>query len=139
MARVTVDEVAAVYKNAGDDNSVLQTFIDTATLIVDEELVIVTPAFSEARLKQIELYLAAHFATMSFEAGGLVRKKIDDVEEEYQELSEGLKGLERTRFGQQVILLDSSGKLGQLAANPVKALFGILSAPSSSTTTVFDT
>lgn len=129
MARVTVAELATIYKNANavSDATTLQELINTASLLVDEELATVTPPLSVDRLKKIELYLAAHFAVGVFEAGGLVRKKIDTVEEEYQEISSLVKGLQASRYGQMVILLDSTGRLGALSASTTRAQFAVVS------------
>lgn len=138
MPRVIVTQLAEIYKHAGSDNKVLQTFIDTASLIVDEELSTITPALSAARLAQIELYLAAHFAVMTYEAGGFLKRKINDVEEQYQELSVTLHGLSRTVYGQQVLLLDSSGRLNEIASPKLKASFRVVGSNFSTTKTEFN-
>lgn len=135
MARVTVEMLSKIFKGAGTDNSVLQSFIDTANLLVNEELTSVTPALSATRLQQIELYLAAHFATCTFEKGGVTAKTIDNVEEQYQRISASAKGLQTTRYGQQVVMLDPSGKLGNLSASITRAQFRVMSAPAKNSVT----
>lgn len=122
MARVTTTEVNDIF--AVETLSDLDTFITTATLIVDEELG--SAGLSSNRLKQIELYLSAHFAAVTFEKGGLRRQKVGDAEEEYKILGPDAKGMNSTRYGQQAITLDSSGTLGALTASIVKAGFRIV-------------
>jgi hypothetical protein len=89
------------------DTTVTTTpFIDTAHLIVEEELTVLG-TLSESRLTQIELYLAAHL-TCSLDPR-INEEKIGDATNKYQgEMGSGLKG---TLYGQQVILLDITGKL----------------------------
>ena len=122
MARVTTTEVDKIFdvETIGD----LDTFIATANLLVTEELG--SAGLSSDRLKQIELYLAAHFAAVTFEKGGLRRQKIGDAEEDYKVLGASAIGLVSTRYGQQAIALDSSGTLGALTASTVKARFRIV-------------
>lgn len=140
MSRTTVAELATIYRAADSvaDASVLQFIIDTASLLVTEELSTVVPAISVDRLKMIELYLAAHFAVNIFEAGGLARKKIDTVEEEYQRVSTLVKGLQSTRFGQLVITLDPTGRLGVLSVSATRAKFSVVSRTHTSTPTTME-
>ena len=124
MARVLPSEVKAIY-DPGADEADLYPFIEVATLLVDEELL--DQGLSANRLKQIELYLAAHFATVSIERGGLTRQRIGDAEEEYQGWgNNNSTGLTSTRFGQQALTLDPSGTLGALSERPVKAQFRVI-------------
>ncbi len=109
MARVSDPEVKQIIDTARDTTP----FIDSANLIVDESLVGLTPALSAARLKQVELYLAAHFTAITEERGALTESETADSSEGYEvKVGEGLKA---TRYGQQAILLDSSGTLESLA------------------------
>lgn len=120
MARVTDSEVKEIYVTTSDTTP----FITTATLLVDEELVGL--GYSSNRLKQIELYLAAHFAVISLEKGGLRSRKIDEAEDEYKPIEAAAKGFMSTRFGQQALSLDNEGKLANLSSNPVKARFRVI-------------
>ena len=119
MARVTSIEVKQVYPTDAD----ISIFIDTATLLVDEELV--SKELSVSRLKQIELYLAAHFASVSLDFGGIVKRKAGDGEEMYQGTNSS-KGLTSTPFGQQATALDTTGTLGAISTSTVKAQFRII-------------
>lgn len=97
------------------------TFITTAVLLVTEELA--NANLSQDRLDQIKLYLAAHFATITSERGGLASQKIGPSEDRYTQSSRDLPtaGIGSTRYGQQAISLDSSGKLAALGAGAQKA------------------
>ena len=127
MARITAVELEQIL-SVDVDNTDLLPFIEVANLLVNEELA--SSGLSEDRKTQIELYLAAHFAVITLEKGGLTSKKIGDAEETYQAFNArniSVVGLSATRFGQQAILLDSSGKLGALSSKPVKAQFKVIS------------
>src|SRR5574340_201890 len=100
--------------NDGDVKNILETsidttlFIQTASLVVDEELL--NSGLSEERLRQIELWLAAHLScTMD---PRIKTEKMGDASNTYQ-IADG-QGLASTTYGLQVLLLDSSGKLANL-------------------------
>lgn len=120
-ALVTNEEVQSLLGESGVD---MTPFITTAHLIVSEELI--TTTISDARKKQIELYLAAHFYVVIAERGGITREVIGDAEERYRLQPDTLTGLATTRFGEQALAMDTSGSLAKLAANPVKAAFRVV-------------
>jgi len=97
------------------------TFIATAVLLVNEELA--GANLSQGRLDQIQLYLAAHFATITSERGGLTSQKVGPSEDKYAPSSRDLPtaGIGSTRYGQQAVSLDSSGRLASLGAGARKA------------------
>lgn len=103
--RVTTEEVAAVLPS-GISVPDISPFISTANLIVEENLV--GKGMSDARLKEIEKYLSAHFAMVT--TGELKLRKVGDATDEFARTSmiEGLRG---TSFGQQAVSLDSSNTL----------------------------
>ena len=101
----------------------LQPACDSAYLIVTEDLS--ASGYSDDRLQQINLNLAAHFTTVSVERGGLTYQRIGQSEERYQLSSSGY-GLATTRFGQIVALLDTSGILAGMSAKPLKATFEVI-------------
>lgn len=118
MALVTDSEVKALIDTKRDTTP----FIDTADLIVSEDLASTT--LTDARKKQIELYLAAHFVAITEEKGNLTRSRKGDSEEEYQmEIGSGLLS---TRYGQQAINLDTSGTLRTLAKKGQDAQFRVV-------------
>lgn len=105
---VTSAEVHTLYPDM-DANVSADPFIVTAHMLVYENLD--GKGLSDTRLKQIEMYLAAHFSAVShgvpsFEAAGRVQEsrqyKVD-------------LGLKNTMFGQQAIALDTTGTLRGIA------------------------
>jgi len=129
MALVTTAEVLAIVPFVVTDASLLQPFVDIADLIITEDLS--TSGLSSARLTQIELYLAAHFAVVTYERGGLTSQKLGEGEERYN-APKATDGLSATRFGQQAVMLDTSGTLSKMASKPVKAQFRVVGPPPSS-------
>jgi hypothetical protein len=129
MARILAVEVEQIYAT-GQDRGDLKPYIETAHMLVNEELL--GKGLSEARLREIEKYLAAHFAVVSYEKGGLIRQKVGEAEEEYQATNRTttpILGLTATRYGQQAVLLDTTGTLGAISQKPVKALFRVVEGP----------
>ncbi|SDF83510.1 hypothetical protein [Thalassobaculum litoreum] len=106
-ARVTSAEVKAIVTTAIADVS---NFIEPATLIVDEDLA--DKGMSSDRLTQIELYLAAHFVTISEERGGLVSTKVGESEDRFRRFDGA--GLMSTRYGVMAASLDTSGTLATM-------------------------
>ena len=85
-------------------------FIETANAIVDAKLL--SSGLSSTMLRQIELYLAAHFTSLAFERGAPKKVEIgESIEEFYQNVGPGLR---QTRFGQMALVLDSSGILSSI-------------------------
>lgn len=119
MALVTSDEVKAIVATSMD----VSTFIATADLIVSEDLA--DKGLSADRLKQIELYLAAHFLAITQEKGGLKSQKIGEAAESYQ-IRTDMKGFGLTRFGQQAMDLDTSGTLRTMATTVGTAKFRVV-------------
>ena len=117
MPRVTDAEVKAIIDTERD----VAPFIETASLIVDEDVSGNGP--SVARLRQIELYLAAHFVAITEERGGLISSATGAGKETYA--NNFKEGLRSTRYGQQAMSLDTSGSLA-LAASPQKASFEVV-------------
>lgn len=103
MALVTDAEVKVVIPTTRDTTS----FIETADLIVSENLA--DKGLSSNRLKQIELYLAAHFVALVEESGNIIKARIGEATEEYNNKT-GMS-FEMTRYGQQAIALDTTGTL----------------------------
>lgn len=114
--RVTDEQVAAITGVAVTVRDPAP-FIELAYVLVDEHLA--DQGLSANVLCQIELFLAAHFFTLTEERGGLVRSAVGESSETYADIYKG--GFKSTRFGQQAITLDTSGVLANLsstAANP---------------------
>jgi hypothetical protein len=103
----------------------LTSFIATAQLIVDEDLV--DSGLSADRKDQIVLYLAAHFVCLKVEMGGLRRDKLGDADQSFKQTGDRDTGYAYTRYGQQALILDSSGTLSAESANKgLKALFEVV-------------
>jgi len=113
-----------------DPSLSLQSFIDQADLIVTEDLA--ASNLTPARLKMIELNLAAHFFTVAIEHGGLTLQRAGYSEERYQ-LINGV-GFASTRYGQQAIAFDTSGTLAAMANPAAKAEFRVVSIPDTCST-----
>src|SRR5689334_10376903 len=90
-------------------DSDLQPFLDAAALVRSEDLA--GSGLSSNRLDQIELYLAAHFAVLSLENGGVTQSRYGQSSESYRTPDSKEVGLNATRFGQLVLSLDTSGVL----------------------------
>jgi len=120
MPRVTSSEVKGLIKTNFD----VDTFIAVATMMVDETLV--GQGLTDARLKQVELWLSAHFVAVAEERGALTGSDKGDSEETY-EIKVG-EGLNMTRFGQQAIFLDTTGLLAEetVGAATKKAEFRVV-------------
>jgi hypothetical protein len=106
MPRVVPSDVLAIRPSTLDP----MPFILTATVVVDVYLGSVgLPAL---QLAEIERWLAAHFLEVA--EPSLVAKRLGDtsVTMDKMKLGEALNG---TRYGQQVLLLDTSGTLSQVA------------------------
>jgi hypothetical protein len=100
-------------------------FIATATLLVTEELA--DKGLSSERLDQITLYLSAHFVCITEEHGGLRRSKLGDGDESYRAPGPDAYGLQATNYGQQAMLLDTSGTLAKVGAGAkLRALFEVV-------------
>jgi hypothetical protein len=105
MARVTYIEVAQIVPSEISEDSI-NAFIETANIIVTERLTNV--GYSDPLLKQIELYLSAHFCLSK--SPPLKRRKIGDAEDEYVAY-QSIVGLDTTQFGQTAMLLDTKNIL----------------------------
>lgn len=129
MSLNTVDDLKEILEVPPDvlDTS-LQRFLDTANLVVTEDLA--GKGLSTARLTQIELYLAAHFALNLTERGGLVSSRQLDSQDNYTSFSplgnSGIGGLKLTRYGQQALVLDTSGTLQRMSATTLPGQLRVL-------------
>lgn len=96
VARVTDDEVRAIKATA---LTPLATFIDTANLLTDELAASdCGSGFSDAKLKKIELYLAAHFVAVTDPE--TLTEKFEGSSKSFQRgWVVGQSGLSSTSFG----------------------------------------
>lgn len=112
MSRVTVDEVKEIIETSLENYEVVP-FITVANLIVTDQLS--SSSLSDAILKEIERWLSAHF--ISIRDPRITKVVFDDVEETYQ--GQTGYGLQSTTYGQQVMLLDSTGTFTNLGKKKV--------------------
>lgn len=118
MARVNQAEVLTVsgLNDAAVFGAAVNSAIVVATTLVNDLLL--GQNFNAAKLKSIELYLACHFSLLSAEKGPLAAVDVGDATERYHNVYSA--GLNSTRFGQQAIVLDTSGKLAAVSAKAMK-------------------
>lgn len=114
----------AEVKELFDDDVGFDTtnFIDTANVIINEHLASVIS--SVELLTKIELYLAAHFVTLTFERGGLVRSAALDASETYANVFKS--GFRSTRYGQQALALDYTSTLQAVSRDKLTAKFRVV-------------
>ena len=99
----------------------LVPYIDAANQLVTELLG--TSAFTAARLKEIERWLAAHFIAVSESSGGaVVEEETGDTRVKYKE-SAG-ENLRLSSYGMQVLMLDTTGIFANLGKR--KARFDVI-------------
>lgn len=101
--RVTSADVKAIIDTPLD----VCSFITTAHTLVD--VLLLDKELSDDMLRQVELYLAAHFAALTEERGGLIRSSTGEGAETMSDSYE--MGLSLTRYGQQAMVIDTSGTL----------------------------
>jgi hypothetical protein len=106
---VTEGEVLEIYADAGSRS--LKPFIDAAHLVIENRFGITT--LSPTHLKEIERWLAAHFASCVISSTAEVsRDKIGNSEREYFRQSQPKAAvISSTKYGQQACLLDTTGVL----------------------------
>lgn len=108
-ARVTEAEVQVIMEEYPDD---LSPFMTLANLLVEEELVPLA-VLSDDRLKEIERWLSAHFAAVRTPL--TTQEQAGPVSQYLQRGTPG-KRLESTQYGQQALLLDTTGTLALMNA-----------------------
>lgn len=106
MARVSANEVREIFDTDLEDAS-LSAFITSANLLVTALL---TGAYTDVILKEIEKWLAAHFAAHMDPVAET--EKMGDGSLKYMLGKRGM-GLEGTPYGAQVKLLDYKGILAE--------------------------
>lgn len=106
--RVQVSDVHALIET---DLLDIVPHIDAANSLIDEKLVNV--GLGDTRLKLIEAWLSAHFVAMREDSARL--RRISQGETVAIFTDEVGTGLNATRFGQQAMLLDTSGVLNRLS------------------------
>lgn len=116
MARVTVSELQDIYDTTLT-NAQLTAFINSANIMVDSNLS--EAGLSETVLEQIEMYLAAHLASLRDQ-----RVQQENIAGEYSAHYQGKTdmGLNATYYGQMVLVFDTSGTLAQAGLKGAKLI-----------------
>ena len=97
-----------------EDITNIQPFIKTANILVTEHLG--TSTLSDDHLKQIEIWLSAHF--IAIRDPRVKQTKIGDAQDTYQGTIGIGKALDATYYGQQVKILDTTGTLQNVGKTP---------------------
>ena len=134
---VTIADVKVLYSSSGLSDTAITEALDTASLIVDEQL---RPncVMSEDRYDKITKYLACHIMSISASAeggspsgGALRRDKLGDADQSYAVPDGADFGYQSTRWGQMALALDTCGILANASTNKsVKAQFRVVGTPS---------
>lgn len=75
--------------------------------------------YTDDELKEIERWLSAHFVAVRDPSQSVVEKQIGEAREKYGRMKTNPgRGLEATPYGQQVLMLDYKGRLGNLGSTP---------------------
>src|SRR5690606_1442192 len=98
----------------------LAPFITVAHVTVENTLA--AAGVDEATLKEIERWLAAHFACVRDPR--VRNKSVDDASVSYEGRFGMARGLESTQYGQQALALDYTGTLARLGER--KATFSVI-------------
>lgn len=101
--RVTSEEVLEIIDT---DLTNISAFIIAANLIITDRLN--DAGLSDDHLKEIERWLSAHFIAIR---DPKIRSEATDDAQAAYEIGNLGKGLEFTSFGQQVLVLDTTGKM----------------------------
>jgi hypothetical protein len=122
-ARTTVPLVKEIIETDLAD-SIINSFINSAHYLVQAKLVDTEAGLSASQLADIEMYLAAHFMAISRER----QVESEAVGGEWQAKYQGKTdmNLQATLYGQQALLMDTSGKLATLGKQ--RATFKVFTA-----------
>jgi len=109
MARVISGEVKEII----DTDIDVGPFVKAANLVVTE--VLGSTSLSDDLLKEIERWFSAHLVAIRDQKPA--RERVDDTEVYYQ--GETGFGLDSTLYGQQVVLLDTTGRMKNIGKKSV--------------------
>lgn len=116
MARITKEQLRGIIQTAIGDEEIV-AFISTASVLVDELLL--NEGYSTSLLKQIELWLAAHF--LAVRDPRTLSDTIPGGPTLQYHGQTGIEGLKQTPYGTQVMILDHHGVLTRAAKSKGKA------------------
>lgn len=116
MSRNTPAELKVVIPNTNLDDTTLQAFLDAASLIVDQIEEGCGSDLSQDRLKEVELYLAAHYAASADPSISVKQEKFENASKTYNTASMG-QGVLGTPYGNIANVL-SNGCLAEIDKPP---------------------
>lgn len=109
MLLITAADVAGVYETDRDDVA-LKPFLDATGAFTSARLS--GKGLDAATMKQVQLYLAAHFLFVT-DAGPHEALRVEDVSERFTK-HDREPGLLDSRWGRMAVLLDTSGTLAAM-------------------------
>lgn len=112
MPRTTEAALRALFPATDKSEYAVAHYIADANVLVTE--VLGASGFSEARLEMIERYLAAHLYLLGTQEGGIFEDEMGDSKVKTGSTFTLGQGLRLTRWGQQVLSLDTTGGFAQL-------------------------
>ena len=126
MARVSTDEVKEIMidLDSAVTDAKITACITAANITVTNTCT--STSLSAAQLKEIERWFSAHLVCIMDPQ--LVSEEAMDAKDTYQQKI-GL-GLNQTRYGQQAMVLDTSGSLGKLGEKKITASLTVLNPTS---------
>lgn len=123
MAVQTSQLRAIVPVPADKEDTDLEPYLAMAALVRAEDLV--GSGLTVARLDQIEICLAAHFAVVGLEYGGVQASKAGTGADSFKPIEAKSVGYSSTRWGQQALTLDTSGFLASKGNGKLRARFSV--------------
>ncbi|MHA2067165.1 MAG: hypothetical protein ACXABY_22585 [Candidatus Thorarchaeota archaeon] len=117
MARVQDAEVKEIVTTKLED---VTAFITSANLLVTDLLG--DSGLSDERLKEIERWLSAHLVSMNDSGVRAVEEEVGRSRRRVGEATRQIlgEGLKLTRYGQQAMILDTTGRLTSLGKSEAR-------------------
>lgn len=120
---VTDSDVKKVIDTSRDTTSMIATANNIADAIIPTS----SWTYGSGLRDEVVKYLAAHFVCLVEENGGLRRSKLGEADDSFKAPGDKDTGLAFTRYGQQAMILDVSGKLAAASTNKgLKARFELV-------------
>ena len=109
MANVTADDVKEILEDTSLTDPEVESYIDMSVVLLDE--VFESEDLSSNIRKELERWLTAHLISVTKERT-VAQEKIGDASVKYT--GKWADGLKSTSYGQVVLQMDITGKLGAL-------------------------
>ena len=119
------DVRAVIGPSAPADDAALTIFISQAEILWNNVSGGDNCGNTDDAVASIKCMLAAHFWVLTYERGGIREQDIGNSRVEFATGSYNVTQLRLTRFGQQALLFDKSGKLGRLEDARGEAVFEV--------------